>query len=522
MPYFDFHIHPALKCLFSGSDTTPGFTHLSPWVPLDKSKIPFLLRWCTEFPDILQSQGNLAQLVNTDCNLIVVALYMPEHDILKADLIQQSTTGPLQVYLEKGRIDQLLATSPFQLLTTQHLLTLQDPTPFGVTDRHILLIRSGADYQPADTSTIHIVCSVEGCHTLSSRLQQYDPAEIIDNLDLLRTSVSVLSLNLTHMEQSTLCNHAFGMQFLPGDNFRPKGNGISADGIRVLTHCYQQKIMIDIKHMSLAARQQLYHLRASDHLSAINQPVIRTHAGFTGISWKEIPAYLSMQRPFRAGYTQLWQGKPVKYGGNALRPAFNASSINLYDEDIFNILTSGGMIGLSLDKRILGYQQFEEVHTGRNDFPLETEYISNLERSAFFGNDPDVQLGAAFDNDQVLTWDDIWAGGQVNPALGDYHLRYFMAHILHVIVVARHFAYDDNKALTQLCIGADFDGLINPVWCCSTCTDLPGFKAAFIKAFPAFAKESQVALPSGFDIGKFADGLFYTNGSNFVLQRLAV
>lgn len=520
MPFFDFHIHPALKSLFSGGESTPGFTNLSPWVALDKSKIPFLMSWCTEFPDILQSQGNLAQLVNTDCNLIVVALYMPEHDIIASDLIRLTTKGPLQFYLSPDRIGELLSKSPFDLLTEQNLATLQNPSLFGITDRKVRLLHAAGDYQPRDSSTIHVVCSVEGCHTLSSVLQHYDPAEIITHLESLRTKVKVLSLNLTHMEQSTLCNHAYGMQFLPGENFRPKGNGLSADGIQVLTHCYQQKIMVDIKHMSLGARQQLYRLHTSSDLAAINQPIICTHAGFTGISWKDLPDYVAMQRPNRAGYTQLWQGKPVKYGGSSGRPSFNASSINLYDEDIFQILSTGGMIGLSLDKRILGYQEYEEVNTGRNDFPMETEFISNLEKAAFFGNGGEVTIGAAFDNDQVLTWDDIWDGGQVNPAVANYHLRYFMAHVLHVIVVARHFEYDENKALTQLCIGADFDGLINPIWCCPTCTDLPAFKAAFIAAFPGFARDSAVPLPTGFDINCFAEGLFYTNGRDFVLGRL--
>jgi microsomal dipeptidase-like Zn-dependent dipeptidase len=310
------------------------------------------------------------------------------------------------------------------------------------------------------------------------------------------------------------------MQFLIDETFRPKGNGISSDGITVLTHCYQQKIMVDIKHMSLGARQQLYHLRQSAPFQPINQPVICTHAGFTGISWKEIPDYMFMQRQQKAGYTLAWQGKPAKYGGTGTKPAFNASSINLYDEDIYLVLSSGGILGFSLDKRILGYQDYEADATERMDYPLESEYISNLERPVFFGNTGEVALGAAFDDGKVQQWEDIDQGGTVNPAVAQYHLRYFMAHVLHVIVVARHYNYDENVALTQVCIGADFDGLINPIWICPTCTDLASFKAAFIAAFVAFAAESNVALPAGFNVAAFADNLFYENGKNFVLGRL--
>ena len=298
MPFFDFHIHPVLKCLFSSDDAAHGYTQLSPWVPLDTSKIPFLMGWCSDFREILQSQGNLAQLVNSDCNLIVVALYMPEFDILDAKLIKDTTKGPLQVYLQAPRLNDLKTSNPFQILLQQNLFTLTNPAAFGVTDRNVKLLRSRGDYQAADNKTIHAVCSVEGCHTLSSKLRVYDADEIVANLDTLGKTVRVLSLNLTHMEQSTICNHSYGMQFLFNEEFRPQHNGITADGIKVLTHCYQNNILVDIKHMSLGARQQLYQLRNSPAFQQIKQPVICTHAGFTGISWGEIPDYIFMQRQF--------------------------------------------------------------------------------------------------------------------------------------------------------------------------------------------------------------------------------
>ncbi|MEO8960561.1 MAG: hypothetical protein ABI325_01685 [Ginsengibacter sp.] len=143
-----------------------------------------------------------------------------------------------------------------------------------------------------------------------------------------------MSVNLTHMEQSPLCNQAFGMQFLSNEGFRPTRFKISGDGIRVIKHCYENKIMIDIKHLSLGSRQHLYELRNSVVFAGIKQPIVCIHAGFTGISLKEIPDYAFAIRKFpKKGYTVLWQGKPVKYGDSP-RPCFNALSINLYDEDI--------------------------------------------------------------------------------------------------------------------------------------------------------------------------------------------
>ena len=523
MPFFDFHIHPTLKSLFSENDPIGQLKKQSPWVPLDKTKIPFLLKCCTEFPSILQSQGNLAQLVASDCNLVCVALYIPEKDMVTADLLEQSCKGPLGIYLQKHKMDLLRDGNPYEILRTDDWLTLTDAAQFGIFNKKVKPVKKRSDYDENDSSTIHVVFSVEGCHTLSSLLQDFNVETIIKNIDDLRSNVALLSINLTHMEQSPLCNHAFGMQFLSNEGFRPTGFKIEDGGIRVLKHCYQNKIMIDVKHMSLGSRQHLYDLRRTPEFSEINQPVVCTHAGFTGISVKEIPDYLFSVRNFsKKGYSVFWQGKPVKYGRSP-RPSFNASSINLYDEDIMEILLSGGMIGLSMDKRILGYQEFERESNGRDDFPLETEYISNKEQQIFLGSGR-VKISKAFGDmkDKVIEWDEIEEGGEVNPRMSAYHLKHFMAHIVHVMVLAQKNQYDVNKALSQLCIGSDYDGLINPVWFCETTNSLEHFKSELEENLISFMKDSNIALPADFDVKEFSNKFFYENGRDFVLNRLDV
>ena len=128
MPFFDFHIHPTLKCLFSEDDPANGLTQLSPWVPIDKSKIPLLLRWCTEFPEIIQTQGNLALLSATDTNLVCVALHIPEKAIISDNLITTATNGPLQAYLQAKRIGEIINGNPYLILTTSDLDTLTKAT----------------------------------------------------------------------------------------------------------------------------------------------------------------------------------------------------------------------------------------------------------------------------------------------------------------------------------------------------------------------------------------------------------
>lgn len=92
---------------------------------------------------------------------------------------------------------------------------------------------------------------------------------------------------------------------------------------------------------------------------------------------------------------------------------------------------------------------------------------------------------------------------------------------MHFIKVAQQTG-DVDKALTQICIGSDFDGIINSVWCCPAASGLNDFKREFLKTFMSFAHSNRdvVALPSNFDVEKFADQLFFKNGKNFILERL--
>ncbi len=512
MPFSDLHLHPTLKCLFSDPPAK-----LSPWDKIDIRKIPPLVRWCSDFEYILQSQSNLSQLVNNEYSLVCIALYIPEIAMLDNDLVLGEADGSLKAYLNKDKINKIIngIKQPYRDLMAEDINSIFDGKQFGITDKKVVALTRDIDPDKNDGKTIYAVFSLEGCHSLSSGLRKFDVTEIIKNLDDLRTKLPLISLNLTHLEQSAICNHAFGILFLDDEAFKPTGRGISAAGIQIIKHCYLKGILIDVKHMSVFSRQIFYQLRISQEFQVINQALVCTHAGFTGISIKDIPDYIYDYK-ISKGYTQIQNGKPILYGKN-VRPAFNASSINLYDDDIIQILQSGGIIGLSLDKRILGFHEDENDSTERSEYPMDIEYMSVKEDSIYFSSD---EVGNAFLNNKCLGWEELEEAGKVNPMISDYHLHHFMAHILHLIVVARNNNYNVSTALTQVCIGSDFDGIINPVWCCDTADEMVYFKQAFEKAFIDFAGECDIDLPNGFNITQFSEALFYENGKKFIIQRL--
>ncbi|MEZ4901195.1 MAG: hypothetical protein R2822_05240 [Spirosomataceae bacterium] len=75
--------------------------------------------------------------------------------------------------------------------------------------------------------------------------------------------------------------------------------------------------------------------------------------------------------------------------------------------------------------------------------------------------------------------------------------------------------------LTQtLCIGSDFDGLIDGLDCCPDTSAIAHFRARFVEEFADFMEEAEVTLPSGLTMDFIAERIFYKNGRDFVLRRL--
>ena len=362
MGYFDFHVHPTLKCMFSEATSKT-----SPWVDINVKKIPWVLRWCTEFEYILGSQADLRMLHASGTDLLVVALYVAERGITTSPLILGQAKGTLSTYLDPIRLQQMNdgTLKPYPDLVNEDLDVLLNAARFGITDKEIVPLAKDVVFNPDDTSKTYVVFSVEGMHTLSPTLDasQFDKNVILKNFDELSSRIPIISVNITHLEQYPFCNHAYGILYVTAEDFRPTGNRIAPDGIDIIRHCYERNVMIDIKHQSLAARKMfIQKIRTDPAFLDILQPLVCTHAGFTGLSYNEVGDYFTYQKVDKKNYSTLTWGKPKKYGMLDFMVAFNPSSINLFDEDIVAILQSGGMIGLSLDKRILGYTEARHQH----------------------------------------------------------------------------------------------------------------------------------------------------------------
>ncbi|WP_020601727.1 membrane dipeptidase [Spirosoma spitsbergense] len=516
MPFSDLHLHPALKTQFGSSTNPVGLCEL-----LMPSAIPPLPRLCSDFGLILSSQSNLSQLVANDVRLVCAALYAPESAITQARLLR-SVRVPR--FLNIDRLDELAgpAYAPFQTILAELRTMLNPCAGSGLSLRSL---RQRSDF--SDTAgVVNAVFTVEGCHSLVDSLADFDHPDtlaqiMIRNLDALAERATIFSINLTHFQNFGFCGQAFGIQFIEDNRFFPTGNGLSPAAWTLIRHCQEKRVLIDIKHMSVKARHDFQTQMATEGYPF---PIICTHAGFTGIPVSEYHTYVSRSVSIRVrgDSRQAEVAKPKKYLGGSSQTAFNATSINLFDDDLVHILKSGGVVGISMDSRILGYNPRNITDDAADAFVRDIDVLSSAE-IAIFGDLSRNGRGQRENPFNALQNQDT-ADDDLRPGPNNQftHFQYFANHIIHLMNVAQQHHLDPIAALGQVCLGSDFDGLINPVTCTLTVEDYQRLRQQFIDFFPNLLRQATIGITlSGEQTAGIADGIFYTNARRFILNRLS-
>ena len=512
MPFFDFHCHPGLKPQFSKPTAKP-----SPWDAII-AKLAITKGWTIRinslFNEVLNSQSNLTQLVQNNVRMIGLILHAPEQKI-------GQVLGEKGI-VNKGKINLIDKTQLAYLTTGVHSFELINEELRWLTvavspipGTKLKIVKKASDFNEADQNTVFGVIIVEGLHCFFDDLNAPDAKEkYTKNFNKFTTENTVISMNICHMQQNQFCNHAYGIQLFNPALFYPTGNGITTWGNEVINSMVSKKILVDIKHMSLKARLDLYRtFRLPDPEPKYVQPLICTHAGTTGLPIIDRVKYIYKVPEDKGSVYELKHLKPrSRFYDDVYH---NASSINLYDEDIENIFLSEGIIGLSFDQRILGFGD-DSVQTSVTQ-PHDLEYISHLEASFFFGPTPE-NLHVWPDDNNVWASEDLDDLAQKQDLYPDLHRKFLINNILHILWVAsKKPSISLKKAAKQICIGTDFDGLINAIDCCKTADGLQKLKDDMRQELARGLNKN------GFqelNVETLLDDIFYNNGKNFMLKRL--
>jgi microsomal dipeptidase-like Zn-dependent dipeptidase len=415
MPYFDLHCHPFLRPNWiTNQPPNEAFS-----VSIDPGNVEGVRRailgaFAKPLEAILDSQSCLSHINEADpdgTKIIVATMYAMENSYanlelcgfkqvlqfihrMKIDQIQEIGGTPAQLQDINANTGKNLQPISYHTLLKRELAIVQNgPKNFGAFRYKIANDFSEID---SDPSVINIILNMEGGHnfyTNSNVLDQEKPenrGKVTENLAVWKKAAfnrevpSLLYITLTHHTTNCLTNHAFGVptKFAgAGTNrsaggFNPNGNRISAEGIKFIRTALRQtddedRILIDLKHMSLQSRRQWYELRKT----LMNEgdfppiPLIASHMGVNGLSWF-VPTVASCHSfPADPNCFEVVHNPGLALLGFRLddeapenqRLKFNPWSINLYDEEIQLIVESGGLIGLSFDDRILGHTELTDL-----------------------------------------------------------------------------------------------------------------------------------------------------------------
>lgn len=516
------HCHPELKTFLSADDEAH---RLDCWQILN---LPALLEIIDRIMlgNILESQCSLSQLNTVRGTIAQAGLYSLEKAMVNGDLIDI-----LGTHVNLVKVALLLKLKGYPGIIDYNLMqriSLPQTSYFDVfieDQEHLLksrtinpgynLMKKIEDYDP---NRLNLILCIEGGHNLLSNATGNNLTnDVLSNLRALKLSEHrYFFMCLTHVECNPLCTQAYAIQFLHHKNFMPVGHGISQMGIGVITEALRRpnRILIDIKHMSLESRKQYYDILRRDY-SSQNIPILISHGGVTGVSWDNKPVVCWKK-------SDEWIKVRYFRPKGLMKTRFNPWSINLYDEEIKIIVESDGLIGLNLDERILGAKQkrqgkrieyFSPEEFNRHNFKKQLlrsifawepfEILTDEDRNT---HEIEIRLreylqNIIMDHTHIYDFDGMLAEVErlynLLPAqiISDKGVKHLCNNILHIIKVA------GDEGWKHISIGSDFDGLINAVDSCKNATQsnnladklvglLPRM-AATIPGFPAITSIQQ-------------------------------
>lgn len=502
MPFFDFHVHVALKPQFADVAKRD-----SPWT---KFAIGF---------SILDSQSSASNLIEGQVNLVGLVLHAPEQNMalelhrfltrndLLVKVVKFFTSKVFGRILTKVAMERIVSIGTGKVyydLITEELDNIETHTTSPDGKYKLKILQKKEEYQELDTNTIYCFLVVEGVHCFFGSEPVTTPAgekQFFKNMTSFFDKRRVFAVNIAHLQQNNICNHSFGIKIFDNRLFYPLGSGLNQPiAGKVIDEIYTRNILVDIKHMSVKARDEFYELRRAKGYTKL--PIICTHAGVTGVPRSQ--AFHYVKRCKWREEEKVFELEHMKRLGVLPRTSFNLSSINLYDDDIAEILKGGGLIGISFDRRIIGYT---ESYDPFDIFDLE--FMSQPEKEHLLGTRKSFPQDRPDDYFQQDTLD---INDQQNSVITD--LRFFFNQVFHILLLADSLGMK-TEAASCICLGSDFDGLVDTIDCCESASEMNNFYKMANEHLKQFADEAGIDLAGLDDLLK---RIFFKNGRDFLMK----
>lgn len=360
----DLHCHPNIKAFNSGHPKPTK--NLWEKIEHEFSDTGFMRIIRDKSTHILKrSQCNLDTCIEGNVRVINLSLYPMEHGFLNLrdvpGLMMGKNSNELTAYiagLNVAKVNYMKSDTKryFKDLIQEYEYVRdgEGPSPDGKNAYKIVNnyteLKQVIDNEP---NTIAVILSIEGGHAFGCGEEAYEGMPIEEHKALISENIKKVkdwkyppfTVNLAHHFWNQLTGHATSIK-APVNGLltqaRGKDKGLTELGRHALREMLSRhngkRIVIDTKHMSIAARFEYYgFVRNYNYLNPDDKiPIITSHSGVNG--------YKDMTTSLRKKDNMAKSRKSV----------FHKWSINVSDEEIRIIQESGGLIGVMMDKGLLG------------------------------------------------------------------------------------------------------------------------------------------------------------------------
>lgn len=459
------------------------------------------------------SQSNFEMLVRGNTRLVCLAISPMEQQFLNSsaylnDKNKKATISCLtgisanQLFLRRKEVDYFQ-----EVVANIEYIKRFEKKPYYVNGQEFTyqIIRSRADVDSVinNPNRLGIVLCVEGGHSLGHSIYINDKITetseyhdlVIQNVRRLKgvlpvsdnsddyLDIPVLYLSLCKTFPNGLGGTSLSFNRAQQTIFtRPEDVGMSntklgKDVIEALVTSSDggRPVLIDIKHMSLDFRRFYYEQLDRFALLGTQIPIVASHVGISGLSWRN----------------NLYKKKDDDTKNN--NEYLNHWQQNLAEEDIKTIYEYKGIIGITLDKSVLGgelaIRRINDAlpHTIQKREACLDLVIANILKA--------VQVIANNIKDNPNTPDN-----------------------------------EQANAWNYVTIGSDFDAIIAPLESYSTARDLPTLYSDIQRFFEAphpiapdatgLSQEEIERLRFGLNSTEIADRLMWRNGLEFVRNNI--
>jgi microsomal dipeptidase-like Zn-dependent dipeptidase len=362
------------------------------------------------------TQTDFTTLAYGNVRIICAALYPVERGFFKGKLgvgtIPSDVMNAFVTGLGKQRIDYIQSVNNyFEDLEAEYDFYKQIEgekvkTEIGICTyklvRNFSEIENYISDEVESERTVFIIPSIEGMHSLHNNIDKVNENEIMENLATVKSwQHPPFYVSMAHHFYNHLCGHAKSLTDVVGkvtDQSQGLGEGITPLGKRVIKKLLEsneneKRIIIDIKHMSAQSRLEYFELLQTEY----NQeriPIMVSHGAANGM---------------RSAKEPVQDMKDTAY-------KLNATDINFYDDEIVQVVNSGGIFCLQLDERRIASEA--TLKSTKNAIPINK--IRHYRAELFWNQ---IQhIAELLDSRNLFAWDNIAIGsdfdGIVNPLNG--------------------------------------------------------------------------------------------------------